>query len=165
MPQTDLAPVSVGGRRVPPDGSQPPETRQASKPAAMATARTFGSTNARWSVGRTGVVPATVRGVRSPRYYQVAYQLAIKTAYVRSAAARRSSTSRERDPGEQVRRPSGCSSTGAVAAGFPTALVPLLTGHDDHRDRVSWLDIDDTMRETHGYFKQGVGYGVWSPRS
>ena len=51
---------------------------------------------------------------------------------------------------------------GAVAAGFLTALaalVPLLTGHDDHRDAVTWLDVDDTMRRTHGYAKQGVGYG------
>src|SRR5664280_364295 len=51
---------------------------------------------------------------------------------------------------------------GAVAAGFLVALahlVPLLTGHDDHRDAVTWLDTDDTMRETHGYAKQGVGYG------
>jgi hypothetical protein len=51
---------------------------------------------------------------------------------------------------------------GAVAAGFLTALaalVPLLTGHDDHRDAVTWLDVDDTMRQTHGYQKQGVGYG------
>jgi hypothetical protein len=39
------------------------------------------------------------------------------------------------------------------------ALVPLLTGHDDHRDAVTWLDVDDTMRQTHGYQKQGVGYG------
>jgi len=41
---------------------------------------------------------------------------------------------------------------GAVAAGFLVALaglVPLLT----------WLDVDDTMRETYGYAKQGVGYG------
>ena len=51
---------------------------------------------------------------------------------------------------------------GAVAAGFLVALaqlVPLLTGHDDHRDAVCWLDVDDTMRETYGYGKQGVGYG------
>ena len=51
---------------------------------------------------------------------------------------------------------------GAVAAGFLVALaqlVPMLTGHDDHRDAVTWLDTDDTMRETHGYAKQGVGYG------
>ena len=38
-------------------------------------------------------------------------------------------------------------------------LAPLLTGHDDHRDAVTWLDTDDTMRETFGYDKQGVGYG------
>jgi len=51
---------------------------------------------------------------------------------------------------------------GAVAAGFLVALaqlVPLLTGHDDHRDAVTWLDVDDTMRETYGYARQGVGYG------
>jgi hypothetical protein len=51
---------------------------------------------------------------------------------------------------------------GAVAAGFLTALaalVPLLIGHNDHRDAVTWLDVDDAMRETYGYFKQGVGYG------
>jgi hypothetical protein len=51
---------------------------------------------------------------------------------------------------------------GAVAAGFLVALaqlVPLLTGHDDHRDAVTWLDTDDSMRETYGYAKQGVGYG------
>jgi hypothetical protein len=51
---------------------------------------------------------------------------------------------------------------GAVGAGFLTALaalVPLLTGHNDHRDAACWLDLDDTMRETHGYTKQGVGYG------
>ncbi|MEP6559995.1 MAG: hypothetical protein ABJD68_02850, partial [Nakamurella sp.] len=48
---------------------------------------------------------------------------------------------------------------GAVAAGFLTALVtlvPLLTGHGD---AVTWLDVDDTMRRTRGYAKQGVGYG------
>jgi len=51
---------------------------------------------------------------------------------------------------------------GSVASGFLVALaqlVPLLTGHDDHRDAVTWLDVDDTMRETYGYAKQGVGYG------
>ena len=51
---------------------------------------------------------------------------------------------------------------GAVAARFLVALaqmVPLLTGHDDHRDAVTWLDVDDTMRELYGYAKQGVGYG------
>jgi len=51
---------------------------------------------------------------------------------------------------------------GAIAAGFLVSLaglVPLLIGHDDHRDAVTWLDVDDTMRETYGYAKQGVGYG------
>ena len=35
----------------------------------------------------------------------------------------------------------------------------ILSGHDDHRDAVTWLDVDDTIRETYGYAKQGVGYG------
>jgi len=51
---------------------------------------------------------------------------------------------------------------GAVASALLVAvagLVTLLSGHDDHRDAVTWLDVDDTMRETHGYAKQGVGYG------
>ncbi len=40
------------------------------------------------------------------------------------------------------------------------ALVGLLPGPAaGHRDAVCWLDADDTMRETHGYRKQGVGYG------
>jgi len=51
---------------------------------------------------------------------------------------------------------------GAVAVAMLVrlaALVTILSGHDDHRDAVTWLDVDDTMRETHGYAKQGVGYG------
>ena len=51
---------------------------------------------------------------------------------------------------------------GAVAAGVLTALarlVPLLSGAAAHRDAVTWLDVDDTIRETHGYAKQGTGYG------
>src|SRR4051794_7255098 len=46
----------------------------------------------------------------------------------------------------------------SVAAAFLTGLAgrtPLLAG----ADQVSYLDLDDTMRETHGYAKQGVGYG------
>ena len=44
----------------------------------------------------------------------------------------------------------------AVAARFLTALAkrsPLLGG----ADQVAYLDIDDTIRETHGYKKQGAG--------
>jgi Transposase DDE domain group 1 len=51
---------------------------------------------------------------------------------------------------------------GAVAGAMLARLaflVNILSGHDDHRDAVTWLDADDTMRETHGYAKQGVGYG------
>jgi hypothetical protein len=36
-----------------------------------------------------------------------------------------------------------------------SARTPLLAGADS----VAYLDLDDTMRETHGYAKQGVGYG------
>src|SRR3954452_17091812 len=46
----------------------------------------------------------------------------------------------------------------SVAAALLTALAhsaPLLPG----ADQVTYLDLDDTMRETHGYAKQGVGYG------
>jgi hypothetical protein len=52
---------------------------------------------------------------------------------------------------------------GAVSGRFLVALagiVTLLPGRaEQHRDAVTWLDVDDTMRETHGYAKQGVGYG------
>jgi hypothetical protein len=46
----------------------------------------------------------------------------------------------------------------AIASRLLIALsqrTPLLAD----ADRVAYLDIDDTMRETHGYAKQGVGYG------
>lgn len=46
----------------------------------------------------------------------------------------------------------------SVAAAFLTALArrtPLLPG----AGQVTYLDLDDTMRETHGYAKQGAGYG------
>jgi hypothetical protein len=46
----------------------------------------------------------------------------------------------------------------SVAGAFLIALAgrtPLLAG----ADQVTYLDFDDTMRETHGYAKQGVGYG------
>jgi hypothetical protein len=46
----------------------------------------------------------------------------------------------------------------SIVAAFLTALAataPLLPG----ADQVTYVDLDDTMRETHGYAKQGVGYG------
>jgi len=46
----------------------------------------------------------------------------------------------------------------SVAAALLTGLArstPLLPG----ADQVAFLDLDDTMRETHGYAKQGAGYG------
>jgi len=46
----------------------------------------------------------------------------------------------------------------AIASRLLIALAkrtPLLAGADS----VAYLDLDDTMRETHGYAKQGVGYG------
>lgn len=51
---------------------------------------------------------------------------------------------------------------GAVAAGVLTALASLaglLSGATAHPDAVTWLDVDDTMREAHGCAKQGVDYG------
>ena len=51
---------------------------------------------------------------------------------------------------------------GAVAGAMLARLaflVNILSGHDDHRDAVTWLDVDDTIGETYGYAKQGVGYG------
>ena len=46
----------------------------------------------------------------------------------------------------------------AIASRLLIALAgrtPLLAGADS----VAYLDVDDTMRETHGYAKQGAGYG------
>jgi hypothetical protein len=46
----------------------------------------------------------------------------------------------------------------SVAASFQVRLAratPLLPG----ADAVAVVDIDDTVRETHGYAKQGVGFG------
>src|SRR5215207_9774393 len=46
----------------------------------------------------------------------------------------------------------------SVAAAFLTNLAghtPLLPG----ADQITYLDIDDTVRQIHGYAKQGAGYG------
>jgi hypothetical protein len=46
----------------------------------------------------------------------------------------------------------------SVAAAFLANLAgstPLLPG----AEQIAFLDLDDTIRETHGYAKQGVGYG------
>ena len=46
----------------------------------------------------------------------------------------------------------------AVAARFLTRLsghTPLLPG----AGQVCFVDVDDTVRETHGYAKEGAGYG------
>ena len=46
----------------------------------------------------------------------------------------------------------------AVAARFVANLAahtPLLPG----ADQIAYVDVDDTMRQTHGYAKQGAGYG------
>ncbi len=46
----------------------------------------------------------------------------------------------------------------AVAAGLLTglaAVTPLLAG----ADQIAYLDIDDTVKPTYGYAKQGAGYG------
>jgi hypothetical protein len=46
----------------------------------------------------------------------------------------------------------------SVAAGLLANLAahtPLLPG----ADQIAWVDVDDTVRGTHGYGKQGAGYG------
>jgi len=46
----------------------------------------------------------------------------------------------------------------AVASRFLTGLThhtPLLPGVD----QIAFLDVDDTVKATHGYAKQGTGYG------
>ena len=52
---------------------------------------------------------------------------------------------------------------GAVAAALLVNLVALTVllpaAAPGDRDAVTWLDVDDTMRRTYGYAKQGVGYG------
>ncbi len=52
---------------------------------------------------------------------------------------------------------------GAVAAAVLVklaVLAPVLpAAAEGDRDAVTWLDVDDTMRRTYGYAKQGVGYG------
>ena len=52
---------------------------------------------------------------------------------------------------------------GAVAAALLVKLAALAvllpSAAPGDRDAVTWLDVDDTMRETYGYAKQGVGYG------
>ncbi len=50
---------------------------------------------------------------------------------------------------------------GSVAAALLVtlaAMVTLLPASPESK-AVTWLDVDDTMRETYGYFKEGVGYG------
>ncbi len=42
-----------------------------------------------------------------------------------------------------------------VLAGLAGRVPRLLAGGD----RVAYLDIDDIIRETHGYAKQGAAYG------
>jgi hypothetical protein len=51
----------------------------------------------------------------------------------------------------------------SVAAGLLTglaAVTPLLPG----ADQVAYLDVDDTVREVHGYAKQGAGFGYTGVR-
>ncbi|HEY4629840.1 MAG TPA: hypothetical protein VIG96_00935 [Blastococcus sp.] len=42
-----------------------------------------------------------------------------------------------------------------------SGMTPLLAG----ADQVAYVDVDDTMRETHGYQKQGVDYGYSKVKS
>jgi hypothetical protein len=45
-----------------------------------------------------------------------------------------------------------------VLAGLATTVPMVLAGATDP-DGIAFVDVDDTIRETHGYQKQGVGYG------
>src|SRR5699024_7032494 len=47
----------------------------------------------------------------------------------------------------------------AVASRLLTGLTARVPGLLAGGDRVAFVDIDDTIRETHGYAKQGAGYG------
>ncbi len=50
---------------------------------------------------------------------------------------------------------------GAVAAALLATLAAMVTllPESPEPKAVTWLDVDDTMRETYGYLKEGVGYG------
>ncbi len=43
-------------------------------------------------------------------------------------------------------------------AGLATVVPPVLAGATDPNG-VAFVDVDDTIRQTHGYQKQGVAYG------
>ena len=45
-----------------------------------------------------------------------------------------------------------------VLAGLATTVPMVLAGATDP-DGIAFVDVDDTIRQTHGYQKQGVGYG------
>jgi hypothetical protein len=47
----------------------------------------------------------------------------------------------------------------AVASRFLTGLAGRVPGLVSGAETVAYLDVDDTIRETHGYAKQGTGYG------
>jgi len=47
---------------------------------------------------------------------------------------------------------------GRLLAGL-TAQVPGLIAGAEHRDGLALIDLDDTIREVHGYAKQGAAYG------
>src|SRR5690606_21229485 len=47
----------------------------------------------------------------------------------------------------------------AVASRLLTALAARVPGLVGGAEEVAYLDLDDTIRQTHGYAKQGTGYG------
>lgn len=47
----------------------------------------------------------------------------------------------------------------AVASRFLAGLASRVPGLVAGADQVAYLDVDDTIRQTHGYAKQGTGYG------
>ena len=49
-------------------------------------------------------------------------------------------------------------------AGLAAVVPPVLAGATDPNG-IAFVDVDDTIRQTHGYQKQGVGYGYSKVRS
>jgi hypothetical protein len=45
-----------------------------------------------------------------------------------------------------------------ILAGLATVVPPVLAGATDPNG-IAFVDVDDTIRQTHGYQKQGVAYG------
>ena len=94
-----------------------------------------------WSPGRTRSTTWTCCG--TARWTACSPGCGRRRRWARSCGRSRSGTC-----GSWTRSPPGCSRGLA-------ARTPLLPG----ADAVAYVDIDDTVREMHGYAKQGAGFG------